>query len=133
MGRACPGPVMTPLLGWGLAMAAVASGYLAYGWPGVALAFTVIVFWLLLLLSRALRVMRRAGKSPIGHVDSALMLQSRLKTGMRLIDVLGLTHSLGERVGEEPEVWRWHDSGGDAVALTFESGRLSRWQIVRAA
>lgn len=124
---------MTPMLSWALAVAAVASGYLAYGWPGVALAFTVIVFWLLLLLSRTLRVMRRAAKSPMGLVDSALMLQSRLKPGMRLIDVLGLTHSLGERVSEHPEVWRWRDSGGDAVALTFEAARLARWQIERAA
>ena len=39
---------MNPWFGWGLAAAAVASGWFGYGWPGLALAFSVIVVWLLI-------------------------------------------------------------------------------------
>ena len=53
------------LIGWGLALAALVSGYLAYGWPGVALALSVVVFWLMLQFSRALRAMRKASQSPL--------------------------------------------------------------------
>ena len=35
-------------LGWGLAVAAVAAGYVGYGWQGVVLAVTVASFWLML-------------------------------------------------------------------------------------
>jgi hypothetical protein len=52
------GALNSALVGWALAVAAVAAGYVGYGWPGVVLAVTVVVFWLLLQFSRALRVMR---------------------------------------------------------------------------
>jgi hypothetical protein len=118
-------------MGWGLAVLAVAAGYVSYGWPGVLMALTVIVFWLLLQFSRAMRVMSQAGGSPVGLVKSVVMLQARLKPGMPMMDVVKLTRSLGERIGEDPEVWRWHDSGGDALQLEFERGRLARWSLER--
>lgn len=121
----------SPVVGWSLAALAVAVGYASYGWPGALLGITVIVFWLLLQFSRMLRVMRRAAQSPVGHVPSAVMFNARLRSGMRLIDVLQLTRSLGERASEAPEVWRWVDAGGAAVALTFEKGRLARWVLTR--
>ena len=34
---------------------ALAASWQAYGWPGIALAFSVVVFWLLLQFSRSLR------------------------------------------------------------------------------
>ncbi len=119
------------MLGWGLAVLAVAVGYWSYGWKGVVLAVTVIVFWLLLQFSRALRVMRNAGQRPIGEIDSAVMLQSRLKRGMTLMDVIQLTHSLGQRTGESPETWTWTDAGGVRIVLTLEDARLARWELVR--
>jgi len=51
---------MTAWVGWGLAVAALAVGYASYGWPGVVLALGVVVFWLLLQFSRALRALRLA-------------------------------------------------------------------------
>lgn len=122
---------MTPIVGWGLAVLAVAVGYWSYGWKGVVLAVTVIVFWLLLQFSRALRVMRNAGQRPIGEIDSAVMLQARLKRGMTLMDVIQLTHSLGQRTGESPEAWTWTDPGGVQVVLTLQDARLVRWELVR--
>lgn len=118
-------------LGWALAVLAVAAGYMSYGGRGVLLAFTVIVFWLLLQFSRTLRTLRLAARSPVGHVASAVMLQARLKIGLRLVDVIGMTRSLGERVSESPEVWRWRDDGGAAVMLEFEQARLAHWQLER--
>ena len=123
---------MSALVGWTLAAAALAVGWLSYGWRGVVLALTVIVFWLLLQFSRTLRLLRSAGQAPLGHVDSALMLQSRLRAGMRLPAVIGLTRSLGRKVHEEPETFAWRDTGGDEVEIEFIGGRCTRWTLRRA-
>jgi hypothetical protein len=45
----------------------------------VVLAVTVVVFWLLLQFSRALRVMRRPPARPVGTVPNAVMLHARLR------------------------------------------------------
>ena len=121
------------MVGWALAVVAVAVGYTSYGWPGVALAVSVIVFWLLLQFSRALRAMRTAADRPVGHVDSAVMLQSRLHAGMPLAQVMKLTRSLGEKRGDAPESYAWRDAGGDEVIVEMKDGRLSRFQLQRVA
>jgi len=123
---------MSALVGWTLAAAALGVGWLSYGWRGVVLALTVIVFWLLLQFSRTLGLLRSAGQAPLGHVDSALMLQSRLRAGMRLPAVIGLTRSLGRKVHEEPETFAWRDTGGDEVEIEFIGGRCTRWTLRRA-
>jgi hypothetical protein len=119
-------------IGWALAVAAIAAGYVGYGWPGVLLAISVIVFWLLLQFSRALRTLRRAAQKPVGTVASAVMLSTRLQKGMRLPDVLKLTGSLGRRVAEEPETWAWADGGADEVQVVLQAGRVSAWELRRA-
>jgi hypothetical protein len=123
---------MSALVGWTLAAAALGVGWLSYGWRGVVLALTVIVFWLLLQFSRTLGLLRSAGQAPLGHVDSALMLQSRLRAGMRLPAVIGLTRSLGRKVHDEPETFAWRDTGGDEVEIAFVGGRCTRWTLRRA-
>ena len=89
---------MNPIVGWGLAAAGIAAGYVGWGWPGALLGITVMVFWLLLQFSRSLRVLKLAGQAPVGHVDSAVMLQRKLKDGMSLMQVLVLTRSLGTKL-----------------------------------
>lgn len=121
------------ILGWALAVAAIAAGYMNWGWPGVLLGVTVIVFWLLLQFSRSLRVLQRAGRAPVGHVGNAVMMQSKLRQGMPLMQVLQLTKSLGQKLAEVPETWGWTDAGGDQVRLVFEGGRLQSWTLERAA
>ena len=126
---------MNALIGWGIAAMAVAVGFATYGWPGVALAATLIVFWLLLQFSRALRALRKAGGAPVGSVPSAVMLHSRLREGMTLVQVLALTGSLGERVsppleGAE-ESWRWRDEGEVSVSINLSAGRVRSWALQR--
>jgi hypothetical protein len=122
---------MSALLGWGLAAAAVVVGWFGWGWPGVFLAITVTVFWLLLQFNRAVRVMRTASAAPVGHVASAMMLNAKLHPRMTLVKVIAMTKSLGRRIGESPEVWAWADPGGNEVRVTLEAGRVTQWVLVR--
>ena len=127
---------MNPLIGWTLAVVATALAWYQYGWQGVILAISVIVFWLLLQFSRAIRAMKNAGGAPIGHVGSAVMLNSRLKAGMTLLQIIGLTKSLGQRVGDEgvePERWVWADDGGVSVTLVLQGGKLVSCELQRPA
>jgi hypothetical protein len=118
-------------LGWLLALVALAVGYTAYGWRGLVLALTVIVFWLLLQFSRALRAMKAAAGRPVGTVDSAVMLHARLHAGMSLAQILKLTGSLGAKRGDEPEAWAWRDAAGDEVRVELQTGRLASWHLKR--
>jgi len=123
--------MMNPIIGWGLAVLGIAAGYVGWGWPGVLLGFTVLVFWLLLQFSRSLRVLKKAAGNPVGHVDSAVMLHSKLKTGMTLSQVLPLTRSLGTRLSDTPERWGWADPGGARISLEFDGGKLQSWALAR--
>jgi len=122
---------MNPFVGWGLAVIGIAMGYALWGWRGVGLAGSVIVFWLLMQFSRAMRVMRTAGGRPIGQVASAVMLQAKMRTGMRLMDIILLTNSLGEKRAERPETWRWTDASGASVTVELVGGRCTRWDFQR--
>lgn len=122
-----------PVVGWALAALAVAVGWLQWGWQGVLLAFTVIVFWLLLQFSRALRVLRNAGQAPVGQVPNAVMLHARLQPGLRLPQILAFTKSLGQKITDDPETFEWRDGGGDAVRIELRGGKLQRWSLLRGA
>lgn len=119
--------------GWPLVALALAVGWWQWGWQGLVLAVTLAVFWLLLQFSRSLRVMGNAAKAPVGRVANAVMLHSRLRAGLPLLQILPLTGSLGERLAEDPETFRWSDDSGDSVTLVLQGGRLARWQLHRAA
>ena len=126
---------MSPQLGWLLAAVGLVAGYRAYGWPGVMLAATVIVFWLLLQFSRALRALRKAGAAPVGSLRSAVMLHAKLRKGMTLPQVLATTGSLGEKVDAPPagtgESWRWRDASGATVTVHLKRGKVVDWSLVR--
>lgn len=124
---------MNPWIGWGLAAAAVAAGWLGYGWPGLALAFSVIVFWLLIQFNRAVRVMRDAAGLPVGSVPSAVMLHAKLRTGMPMLQIVALTKSLGRHVGDAPETWAWTDASGAEVRIVLDKGRCASWALNRPA
>lgn len=122
---------MNPILGWGLAVLGTALAYLQYGWQGVVFAVTLVVFWLLLQFSRAMRTMRMAAGAPVGHVDSAVMLQAKLRKGMRLLEILPLTRSLGRKVADEPETFVWTDGSGASVRVELVGGRCTAWRLER--
>jgi hypothetical protein len=135
---------MNAWIGWALAVLAVAAGYTGWGWQGVVLALTVIVFWLLLQFGRLLRAMKQAGGAPVGHVASAVMLHAKLREGMRLMDIIQLTRSLGRKLDPAAasttegaagsgitEHFAWEDGSGAKVTITLIDGRLNRWTLQR--
>ncbi len=122
---------MNPVVGWGLALAALVAGWFSYGWPGLALGFSVIVFWLLIQFNRSVRVMRDAGDAPIGYVPSAVMLHSKLRIGLPMLQIVKLTKSLGTRLSESPEVWAWADESGAEVRIVFDKGLCASWTLNR--
>lgn len=122
-----------------LAVAVIAAalllwGHRQFGWPGVAAVAGGLLMWLLLHFTRLMAVMRRAAQRPIGHVDSAVMLNARLHAGLPLVGVVGLARALGELrspEGEQPEVYRWTDPGGASVQARFANGKLLDWGLKR--
>jgi len=108
----------------------------AFGWWGFSLVSSGIIFWLLQHTSRLMRTMERAAQQPLGVVGSAVMLNSQLHPGMRLLQVIGLSGSLGKQTSpsaQQTEVFTWHDASGDSVSCTFQDGRLTDWALTRQA
>ena len=104
------------------------------GWAGIALVGGGLVMWGLLHVTRMLAVLRKAADRPKGWVDSAVMLNARLRPGVNMLHVLALTRALGERLsaeGAQPEVYRWSDGGASSVTCEFVNGRLTAWQLQR--
>jgi hypothetical protein len=50
---------------------------------------------------------------------------------MPLMDILTRTRSLGEKLADEPETWRWRDGAGDSVRVELIAGRLASWTLER--
>ena len=122
---------MNPLLGWALAAVFAYFSWNAYGGPGLALAASAIVFWLLLQFNRAVRVMKNAAGAPVGSIPSAVMFNAWLRRGLTMIQVVTKTRSLGRKIAGSDDDWVWSDEGGSSVHLHFERGRLVRWQLDR--
>ncbi|HEX2540655.1 MAG TPA: hypothetical protein VHM00_06195 [Caldimonas sp.] len=122
---------MSPLLGWALAALFAFASWQAYGGPGLALAASAIVFWLLLQFNRAVRVMKNAAAAPVGSIPSAVMFNAWLRRGLPMIRIVTHTRSLGRKVGETGDDWVWTDGGGSSVRLHFERGRLVSWRLER--
>lgn len=118
---------------WAGIAAAVVAATVAWGWRGGLLAASAVIFWMLLQFSNAVRQLRMTVQRPIGEVPNALMLASKMHAGMRLPQVLALSGSLGRKIADDPETYLWQDAGGDALQLELQSGRVSRWQLLRAA
>ncbi|MEJ6003051.1 hypothetical protein [Paucibacter soli] len=124
---------MNKWIGGALALAALIVGGLLYGWKGVILALSALMFWLLMQFTRLMRVMRMANSSPVGHVDSAVMLNARLRPGMRLMELIPLTRSLGRKFEGRAETYVWTDAGGVSVEVQMQQGQVQSWRLQRPA
>jgi hypothetical protein len=127
-------PAFRTLLFWSGGALLVAAAYRAYEWRGVALIVTGIFFWLMLHFTRLMQALKRAANRPIGYIDSAVMLNAKLKDGSSLLHVVAMTKSLGVlQSGKtvQPEIFRWIDNGNSYVDCTFVGGKLASWQLVR--
>ena len=106
----------------------------SYGGQGVLVVVSVLVFGILLHFSRMMQVLKRAANRPIGYVDSAVMLNAKLKPGATLLHVVAMTKSLGEPLSppdQQPELFRWSDGGLSHVTCEFLGGKLVKWALVR--
>jgi len=112
----------------------VVAAYRAYGWSGVAIATGALVMWLLLHFTRMMQALKRAAERPIGFVDSAVMLNAKLRPGVNLLHVVTMTRALGELVSpkdSQPELFRWTDASESFVTCEFRQGKLVKWELVR--
>ena len=122
--------VGVPLLG----VALVAMAYRSYGWAGVAVVLTAMVMWGLLHFTRMMQVLKRAANRPMGYVDSAVMLNAKLRPSVTLLHVVAMTRALGELKSvkdQQPELFRWTDGTQSHVTAEFLGGRLVKWELVR--
>ena len=122
---------MNARLGWLLAAVFAFAAWRAYGLAGLAFAASAIVFWLLLQFNRALRVMKNAAASPVGHVASAVMVHAGLRRGMTMLQIVAKTKSLGRKVEGSEDDWCWSDAAGASVVLHFERARVASWRLER--
>lgn len=124
--------IVVPVAG----VAVIVLAYRFYAWPGVAVVVTALVMWVLLHFTRMMQVLKRTANRPIGYVDSAVMLNAKLKPGMTLLHVIAMTRALGELTSpkdEQPELFRWTDTGGSHVTCTFVGGKLAHHALFRPA
>jgi hypothetical protein len=115
-------------------VAAIALAWGRFGWQGVAVVATALIMWALMHFNRMMQVLKRTADRPVGYVDSAVMLNAKLKPRMALLHVLAMTRSLGllqTARDQQPEVYRWTDNSDSYVNCTFQDGRLLQWQMVR--
>ena len=124
---------MSPLVGWSLVAVLAVVSWQGYGWRGMAIAASIVVFWLLLQFNRTVRVMQDAGQRPLGHVPSAVMFHAGLRSGLTMMKIVKDTGTLGRKVEGADDDWTWSDDGDVSVRLHFDRGALVRWELVRPA
>jgi hypothetical protein len=119
-----------PLLAIGLMVWA----WQIWGWMGVAFVISAGVMWGLMHVTRLVQTMSRASKRPIGFVDSAVMLNAKLKPGVTLLHVIAMTRALGQLETEanaQPEIFSWRDGSDSVVRCVFMQGKLQSWTLDR--
>jgi hypothetical protein len=117
-----------------IVLALIGFGWYSGGGAGVALVVTGMVMYALIHLNRMMAVLRRTANRPKGRVDSAVMLNTKLKRGVNLLHVMAMTNSIGESLspeGADPEIFRWTDESGSSVTCEFTGGRLTGWTLDR--
>ena len=122
--------ILVPLAG----VSALVLAFRFYSWAGVAAIATGGMMWMLLHFTRMMTVLKRAANRPIGYVDSAVMLNAKLKPGASLLHVVAMTRALGQLQSEkdaQPEIFRWTDGTQSHVTCTFVGGKLVQHALFR--
>jgi hypothetical protein len=129
---------LSPIVGWSLAALGIAAGYVGWGWPGVVLGVTVVVFWLLLQFSRSLRVLKRAAANPVGHMsdrDGKIWMDGQM-VDWRDAKIHVLTHTLHYGCGAFEGVRAYNTVNGTAIfrlqehtERLFNSAKILRMKI----
>ncbi|PXW96653.1 hypothetical protein C7444_106174 [Sphaerotilus hippei] len=117
-----------PVRNAALAGSAIIIATWSYGWRGLVFALTLIVFWTVLQLRRATRLMQQMANRPKGRTDSIDRVLAGLKPGMSMDELLPLTASLGDRVDERGD-WRWQDNDGRVIVVTMRRDVVVRWAV----
>jgi len=124
---------MKRLLGIAVALVALFASGALFGWKGVVLVMTVLIAWLLLQFARLMKLMGMASKGPVGRVASAAALNGQLRAGMKMVDLLPLAGSLGEKLPGTVQRYGWTDAGGARVEVELGGdGRVQRWTLIPA-
>ena len=124
---------MKRLLGVAAALLALFASGALFGWKGVVLVMTLLIAWLLLQFARLMKLMGMASKGPVGRVASAAALADQLRAGMKMVDVLPLAGSLGEKLAGEVQRYGWTDAGGARIEVDLGGdGRVQRWTLIPA-
>lgn len=111
-----------------------AGAWREFGWAGIALAAGAVMMWILLHFTRLMHILKKAANRPVGHVASAVMLNAKLQKGMTLMHVIAMTKALGALQtpkDEQPEIFKWTDTGQSSVSCTFLEGKLQSWTLTR--
>lgn len=73
-----------------------------------------------------------AANRPIGYVDSAVMLNAKLRPAMSLLHVVAMTRALGalQSVKDaQPEIYRCSDASQSNVTCEFVGAKLKTWAL----
>ena len=54
-----------------------------------------------------------------------------LQKGQRLMDLIQLTRSLGQKLSDDPETYRWQDPSDAAGTVVLKGGRVTEWTFTR--
>ena len=114
-----------------LAGLAVIAATWAYGWPGLVVSVSLLVFWGVLQFNRASSLMRDIAHRPRGKVASVVKMQAQLAHGMSMAQLLRITHSLGEPVNDRGD-WRWEDEAGNEIVVIVRRDVVGRWYATYA-
>jgi hypothetical protein len=115
-----------------MALALSYAAWRSYGLQGLLLAVLMLSFWLMLHLTKLMRLLRTVAARPMGRARDAAALHARLKPGMAMVDVIRLTLSIGQLrtpPDTEPEERHWADDSGQVVVCRFEHGRLASFRL----
>ena len=100
------------------------------GWQAVMLLVCGFIFWLLMQFTRLMRVMGLAGKAPVGVASKVPALAGQIKVGMKLVDLLALTGSLGRKVPDAPSTYVWQDAEGARLEVVLAKSRVASTRLL---